>query len=65
MDLIENFNEEESSFKSLREEHEYIKKESKVLLDPNIINSQLNINHINFDYKLYAVQAKVTETFAK
>ena len=56
MDLIENFNEEESSFKSLREEHEYIKKESKVLLDPNIINSQLNINHINFDYKLYAAR---------
>ena len=65
MDLIENFNEEESSFKSLREEHEYIKKESKVILDPNIINSQLNINHINFDYKLYAVQSDISETNAK
>ena len=57
MDLIDNFNEEESSFKSLREEYEHIKKESNVLLDPNIVNSQLNINHINFDYKLYASQS--------
>ena len=54
MDLIQNFKEEKSSFKMLREQHEHIKKERNVILNPNIVNSYLNMNHINFDYKLYA-----------
>ena len=51
MHLIENFNEEESSFKSLREKHEYIQNKSKFILDSNYVTSYLNIKYINFDYK--------------
>lgn len=65
MHLIENFNEEESSFKSLREKHEYIQNQSKVILDPNHVNSHLNIHHINFDYKQYAANLKITKKIAK
>ena len=65
MHLIENFNEEESSFKSLREKHEYIQKQSKVILDPNHVNSHLNIHHINFDYIQYAANLKTTKKIAK
>ena len=65
MDLIQNFEKENSSFSTLREKHEHIQKNSKVLLDPNIINSQTNIQHINFDYKLYAVKVNNTEAYAK
>ena len=49
----------------MREKHEHIQKNSKVLLDPNIINSQTNIQHINFDYTLYAVKLNYTEADAK
>lgn len=65
MDLIQNFEKENSSFSTLREKHEHIQKNSKVLLDPNIINSQTNINHINFDYTLYAAKENNTEAYAK
>ena len=41
------------------------KKESEVLLDPKVINSNLNMKHINLDYKLYAIQAVVSKTLAK
>ena len=60
MKLIKNFKEEKSSFKTLREQHEHIKKESKVILDPNIVNSYLNMNQINFDYKLYTAHNLLT-----
>ena len=46
MYLIGNFDKEESSFKSLREKHEFIQNKRKVILDPNHITSHLNINHI-------------------
>ena len=65
MHLIENFNEEESSFKSLREKYEYIQNERKVIFNPNIITSYLNMNHINFDYIKYAANLKISETVAK
>ena len=65
MHLIENFDKEESLFKSLREKHEYIQNKSKVILDPNHVTFYLNINHINFDYKQYAANLNITETRAK
>ena len=34
-------------------------------MDPNVVNSHLNMKHINFDYKLYAENAQITETVAK
>ena len=63
--MIQNFNNEDSSFSTLREQHEYILKKSEVILDPNVVNSHLNMKHINFDYKLYAENAQITETVAK
>ena len=44
---------------------EYIQKQSKVILDPNHVNSHLNIHHINFDYKQYAANLKTTKKIAK
>ena len=43
----------------LLKKHKELCKKSKVLLDPNLINCQTNINHIDFDSSLTSEETNV------
>ena len=40
-------------------------KKSKIIFDPNILNSHLKPNHIDYDYQRHAASAKIDEDTAK
>ena len=46
---------------SFIEKHKELCKKLKVLLDPNLINYQSNMNHINFDLALTSEETNVPE----
>ena len=52
--------------KSFKEKHKkLLKKKSKIIFDPNILNYHLKPNHIDYDYQLRAAIAKIDENVAK